>query len=67
MNTKYWMVGATWEEDVKDEDFLKNGIWMLGWEEGSQYAKAERISAGDRIAIKRRFGKDQSSLRIMHG
>src|SRR5438128_2615311 len=52
--TKYWLVGASWGgTDHQDEAWVTKGIWMLGWEEGSQHEKASQIEAGDRIAIKR--------------
>jgi len=64
---KYWLVGATFEDnDHQDETFVSKGIWMLGWEEGHQYAKAAEIAVGDRVAIKRLLGRGQTGLRIMH-
>ena len=39
---------------------------MLGWEEGMQPERASKIQPGDRIAIKRRRGRGQSGLRILH-
>jgi hypothetical protein len=67
MKTKYWIVGASWGGvDHQDKSFVKKGIWMLGWEAGSQPEKAAEISRGDRIAIKRRLGKAQKGIRIMH-
>ena len=67
MDTKYWIVGASWGGvDLQDEVFLNKGIWMLGWEAGNQPHKAAEISPGDRIAIKRLLGKGQKGIRIMH-
>lgn len=67
METKYWLVGASWGGvDHQDERFLQQGIWMLGWEEGHQPARAAEIAPGDRIAIKRLLGKGQTGIRIMH-
>ena len=66
-DTKYWLVGAAYKGiDHQDEAFVNQGIWMLGWKKGSQYAKASCISVGDRIAIKRRLGRAQTGIRIMH-
>jgi len=66
--TKYWVVGAAWDsgKDPQDESFVTKGIWMLGWEDGSQKDKASQIAPGDRIAIKRLLGKGQTGIRIMH-
>ena len=64
---QYWVVGASWGGvDHQDQKFLEQGIWMLGWEEGSQPGKASDMRAGDRIAIKRMKGKGQKGIRIMH-
>jgi hypothetical protein len=67
MDTKYWVVGASWGgTDHQDESFVNKGIWMLGWEDGDQPEKASQIVPGDRIAIKRMLGKGQTGIRIMH-
>ena len=67
METKYWVVGASWGGvDHQDEAFVAKGIWMLGWEDGNQPEKASQIACGDRIAIKRLLGKGQAGIRIMH-
>jgi hypothetical protein len=39
---------------------------MLGWESGSQPAKASEMRPGDRIAIKRMKGKGHTGIRILH-
>jgi hypothetical protein len=63
----YWLVGASWGGvEHQDEKFLRQGIWMLGWEEGDQAQRASKIKEGDRIAIKRMKGKGQTGIRIMH-
>lgn len=65
--TNYWVVGASWGGyDHQDERFVREGFWMLGWEEGNQPDKASQMKAGDRIAIKRMKGKGQSGIRVMH-
>ena len=67
METKYWVVGASWGGvDHQDERFVAEGFWMLGWEDGNQAEKAAEIAPGDRIAIKRLLGKGQTGIRIMH-
>ena len=64
--TNYWVVGATWDEDYQDQRFVREGMWMLGWEDGPQPKKAFQIQPGDRIAIKRMKGKAQTGIRILH-
>jgi len=67
VNPQYWVVGASWGgSDHQDEEFVKNGIWMLGWEEGHQHELAKKMQVGDRIAIKRMRGQGQSDLLIRH-
>lgn len=66
----YWVVGASWG-GVKHQDqkFVKGGYWMLGWEEKdqpSQFALAEKMKPGDRIAIKRMKGQGQTGIKIYH-
>ena len=64
---KYWIVGAAWGGvDHQDKRFVKEGIWMLGWEKGQQKELASKIQPGDRIAIKRLRGKGQRGIRILH-
>jgi len=65
--TNYWVVGASWGgSDHQDQRFLKEGIWMLGWEDGHQPKRASKIQPGDRIAIKRMKGRSQTGIRILH-
>mgnify|MGYP005751336229 CR=1 FL=1 len=68
--TNYWVVGASWGGvDHQDKRFVEQGYWILGWEEEEQpdqYAKAEKIQPGDRIAIKRMKGQGQSGIRVFH-
>lgn len=68
--TKYWVVGASWGgTEHQDARFVKEGYWMLGWneeEQPGQYAKASDIQIGDRIAIKRMKGQGQVGIRILH-
>lgn len=64
---KYWVVGASWGGvDHQDAKFLDQGIWMLGWEEGKQPAKASDMKPGDRIAIKRMKGKGKIGIKVLH-
>lgn len=66
----YWVVGASWGgTEHQDQRFVEEGFWMLGWKESdqpAQYAKAEQIQVGDRIAIKRMKGQGQTGIRIFH-
>ena len=63
---QYWLVGATWGDEEKADEFVENGIWMLGWQDGFQRDKAEKMQKGDRIAIKRRTGSAADPLIIQH-
>ncbi len=64
----YWVVGAAWEggNDPRDERFVEQGIWMLGWEDGKQPLRAADMKPGDRIAIKRMKGRGQTGIKILH-
>ncbi len=63
----YWIVGASWGGvNHQDKRFVKEGFWMLGWEEGKQPKKAIKMKSGDRIAIKRMKGKGQKGIKILH-
>ncbi len=63
----YWVVGASWGGvEHQDKKFIEQGIWMLGWEEGSQSEKASEMKPGDRIAIKRMKGRGQKGIKIFH-
>ena len=63
---KYWIVGASWDGEPQDRRFVEEGIWILGWEKGPQKELASKIQSGARIAIKRRKGKGQTGIRILH-
>ena len=64
---KYWLVGASWGgTDHQDDRFVREGFWMLGWEDGKQPELAAHMKPGDRIAIKRMKGRAQTGIRIMH-
>jgi hypothetical protein len=66
----YWVVGASWGgTEHQDQKFVKGGYWMLGWEEKYQpvqYALAEKMKQGDRIAIKRMKGQGKTGIKIFH-
>lgn len=66
--SNYWVVGASWGHgtEPQDEKWVLEGYWMLGWEKGHQPDRAEKMQAGDRIAIKRMKGKGQTGIRILH-
>ena len=66
--SKYWVVGASWGggSDPQDEQWVEQGIWLLGWTKGHQPAKAAEMKSGDRIAIKRMKGKGQTGIKILH-
>jgi len=68
----YYVVGATWGDNLEREDkfsdFIKNGYWKMGWDEASTPIHfAERlhsIRVGDYIAIKRLMGRDSIWIKI---
>ena len=65
--TNYWVVGASWDgKDLQDDRFVREGIWMLGHEDGDQHQLASQIQPKDRIAIKRMKGKGHTEIRILH-
>lgn len=66
---QYWLVGASFDNDPQDAQWVREGIWMLGWSEEQQkeqWDRAMNIRHGDRLAIKRMKGPGQTGLRILH-
>ena len=64
---QYWVVGASWGgTDHQDERFVREGFWMMRWEEGHQPERGSEMKSGDRIAIKRLMGKGKKGIRIKH-
>jgi 5-methylcytosine-specific restriction enzyme B len=54
--TKYWFVGAMWDEGEQTQRFTTEGIWQNGYEDKfTDQVKAMR--EGDRIAIKASFSR----------
>lgn len=70
MDTKYWLVGASFDStDHQDKIFIENGYWQLDWTESdqpAQFSKGAQISRGDRIAVKRMKGRGASDISILH-
>ena len=52
--------------DHQDQRFVREGMWMLGYEDGDQHQLASQIQSGDRIAIKRMKGTGHPDIRIFH-
>jgi hypothetical protein len=54
---QYWVVGAMWGgRDDQFELFIREGYWLLGWDDDQQPDQARRrdwIRPGDRIAIRK--------------
>lgn len=51
----YWVVGATWGDIDKSDEFIRNGEWINGYEVESgnkSIDKVNDVQAGDWIAIK---------------
>ena len=53
---RHWLLGATWGDQDKSEDFIKRGVWENGYTEDTDKAnsigKAKLIKVGDQVAIK---------------
>lgn len=70
MNVKpnYWIVGAMWGGwDDQHDEFVRDGIWYLGWDDSdqpAQAAKRDQIRPGDFIAIKRMLGRGSGDIEI---
>lgn len=50
-----WFVGAIWEGTDLIDEFLAEGVWRNGYEEGPTLDEVRQVKAGDRIAIKATF------------
>ena len=62
----YWVVGANWGGDVKD-DFYRRGYWEMGHDDKKQpnFAKLrDDIKPKDRIAIKSMDGQGKTTITI---
>lgn len=55
-DTRYWFVGANWNNKDQTESFVRDGIWRNGHEEKFREQVAQ-MKAGDQIAIKSTFVK----------
>ncbi len=60
---QYWVVGATWGDEDKFDEFVEGGYWQLGYDDGDQrrgvthqIERRKQIRKGDHIAIKIRGG-----------
>lgn len=51
-NEKIWLVGATWGNLNKYPEFIENNKWVNGYDSGSDFQRAEKMSIGDYIIIK---------------
>ena len=66
---EYWLLGATWGETDKSNEFIKNSEWINGFEIDSgdkSIDKVKEIAVGDFVAIKSAFVKERkiSCIRI---
>lgn len=50
-----WFVGASWDGEDQIEEFLANGVWRNGYDQGPTLDEVREVRAGDRIAIKASF------------
>lgn len=51
-NEKIWLVGATWEGINKYSEFIKDNKWINGYDSGSDFQRAEKMSKDDYIIMK---------------
>ncbi|MGL5624365.1 AAA family ATPase [Cetobacterium sp.] len=51
-NEKIWLVGATWGNLNKYPEFIEENKWINGYDSGSDFQRAEKMSIGDYIIIK---------------
>jgi hypothetical protein len=63
---QYFLVGATWGNHDNTNDFTKNGIWKSGFDikTDKNISVIEKMSPGDRIAIKRGLGGRNPNISI---
>ena len=54
--TRYWFVGAMWDEGEQTQRFTTEGIWQNGYEDKFT-DQVKTIREGDRIAIKASFSR----------
>ena len=47
-----WFVGANWGDEDLTAEFLREGIWRNGYDEGGTLDVVKRVKPGDQIAIK---------------
>lgn len=51
-NEKIWLVGATWGNFNKYPEFIEDNKWINGYDSGSDFQRAEKMSIDDYIIIK---------------
>lgn len=54
--TRYWFVGAMWDEGEQTQRFINDGIWQNGYEDKFT-DQVKTMREGDRIAIKASFSR----------
>lgn len=67
MNHNYWLVGANWSGDDQAEVFFRRGYWEMGYDDEdspNQAKRRDKVSIGDRIAIKSMDGQGASTITI---
>ena len=74
MKTNYWVVGASFDNGLRDmySEFILHGYWYLGWDESDADNKhvkeflnrVKRMKVNDRIAIKQLLGQGQTKILI---
>ena len=51
-DVNYYALGATWDDIDKTKDFVEQGIWENGWDDGSNENIIKQIKVGDYIVLK---------------
>ena len=58
-NTEYWLVGSKWEDTDKTDDFIKEGVWINGFDD-KYLTRVKSVNIGDKIAIKSSYVKSKN-------
>ena len=64
---RYWLLGANWDGYDQADAFYRRGYWELGWKDSEQPGmaqKRDKMSPGDRVAIKSMLGRGARTMTI---
>jgi 5-methylcytosine-specific restriction protein B len=57
--TNYWLVGSKWDNIDKTEDFVRDGVWINGFDD-KYLDRVKSVNIGDKIAIKSSYVKSKN-------